>query len=436
MKIAILGSYVVPVSSHPIKKAGILIEEGIIQKVGYRDEILKEEIDLIVDGNLIVMPGLINTHTHAAMVGFRGLADDLPLMEWLNNYIWPMEKSMVTPDFIKTFVELASLEMVLSGTTTFADMYFFQQDSAEVIDKIGLRAVLAEGIIDFPTPSKPTPEQQMAYAQEFISNWLNHPLITPAIGPHAPYSTSPSVYRLCYEISQKYGIPLLTHVAETRAEIDQVRERYGTTPINHLNTIGVLSELTVAAHCVYLDDMEIEILLEKGCGVAHCPESNMKLASGVAKVHKYLEHGLKVGLATDGASSNNDLDMFGEMRTTALLHKVSTGDPTVMSADKVLYLATLGAAEVLGLQNKVGSLEPGKEADVITLDLDSPHLMPVFDPISHIVYTAKGSDVRDVFVKGNPLLLNKEPQTIDVKKLVKKVKSFNLRMLSMLKSPH
>jgi len=432
MKIAILGSFVVPVSSPPFKNGGVLIEEGVIKKLGHRDEILTNDIDLVVDGNLIVMPGLINTHTHAAMVGFRGLADDLPLMEWLNNYIWPMEKSMVTPDFIKTFVELACLEMLLSGTTTFADMYFFQEDAATVIDKIGMRAVLAEGVIDFPTPCNPVPDKQIAYTEKFVKNWLNHPLITPAIGPHAPYSTSPSVYKKCHEISHKYGIPLLTHVAETKSEIKQVREKYGTTPVRHLNNIGVLSELTVAAHCVYLDDDDIETMAEKRCGVAHCPESNMKLASGIARIHVYLQHGVKVGLATDGASSNNDLDMFGEMRTTALLHKVSTGDPTVMPAERVLYIATLGAAEVLGLQNRVGSLEPGKEADIITIDLDSPHLLPVFDPVSHIVYAAKGSDVRDVFVRGNPIVLNKEPQTIDVEKLFVKVKVFNDRMRSQI----
>ena len=428
MKIAILGSFIVPVSSPPFENGGVLIEEGYIRKLGPRNEIMKEDIDMVVDGNLIVMPGLINTHTHAAMVGFRGLADDLPLMDWLNNHIWPMENRMVNREFIRTFVELACLEMLLSGTTTFADMYFFQEDAATVVDRIGMRAVLAEGVIDFPTPSNPNPEKQIAYTENFIKNWLNHPLITPAIGPHAPYSTSPSVYKRSHEISQKYGVPLLTHVAETRAEIEQVREKYGTTPVRHLNNIGVLNRLTVAAHCVYLDDDELEIMVDKGCGIAHCPESNMKLASGIARVDEYLQHGAKVGLATDGASSNNDLDMFGEMRTTALLHKVSTGDPTVMPASRVLHIATLGAAEVLGLQNKIGSLEPGKEADIITIDLDSPHLLPVFDPVSHVVYAAKGSDVRDVFIKGNPIVLNKEPQTVDVENLFSRVKSFNEKM--------
>ena len=431
MKIALVGSFVVPISSPPFRNGGVLIEEGVIKKLGSRDEILIEDIDLVVDGNLIIMPGFINTHTHAAMVGFRGLADDLPLMDWLNNYIWPMEKRMVNREFIRTFVELACLEMLLSGTTTFADMYFFQEDAAAVIDKVGMRAVLAEGVIDFPTPNNPDPEKQIAYTENFIKNWLNHPLITPAIGPHAPYSTSPSVYRRSHEISQKYRVPLLTHVAETKAEIKQINERYGTTPVRHLRSIGVLSELTVAAHCVYLDDEDINIMAESKSGIAHCPESNMKLASGIARVHEYLERGVKVGLATDGASSNNDLDMIGEMRTTALLHKVSTGDPTIMPAEKVLYIATLGAAEVVGLQDKVGSLEPGKEADIITIDLDSPHLMPVFDPISHVVYAAKGSDIRDVFIKGNPVVLNREPQTIDVERLFSRVKSFNEKMRNL-----
>ncbi len=413
MRILIFGTYVLPISRPPIEHGGVLIEDGLIQKVGPRQELEPEDADLVIDGNLIVMPGLINTHTHAAMVGFRGLADDLPLMEWLENHIWPMEKAMVTPQFVRYGLKLAMMEMIRGGVTTFADMYFFQKDAAQIVDQVGMRAVLAEGVIDFPTPSNPDPESQLAYIESFIQEWLNHPLITPAVGPHAPYSTSPDVYRRAHHLSERYGVPLLTHVAETRAEIQQIQERYSKTPIEHLEAIGVLDERTVAAHMVWVQPSDMEIVERHRVGIAHCPESNLKLGSGIAPIPAYLERGLKVGLATDGATSNNDLDMFGEMRTAALLHKGHTQDPTVAPADQILWMATLGGAQVLGLADRVGSMDVGKEADVITLDLDTPHLTPIYNPVSHVVYAAKASDVRDVFVRGNPLMLDGEFQTLD-----------------------
>ncbi len=418
MRILVFGTYILPITSPPIEDGGVLIEDGIIQKVGQRSELDQEEADLVVDGNLIVMPGLVNTHTHAAMVGFRGLADDLPLMEWLEKHIWPMEREMVTPTFIRHGVKLAMMEMIRGGTTTFADMYFFQRDAAQVVDRVGMRAVLAEGVIDFPTPANPDPESQLAYTESFIREWLNHPLIIPAVGPHAPYSTSPDVYRRAHALSERYGVPLLTHVAETQAEIQQIQERYGKTPVEHLANLGVLDERTVAAHMVWVTEKDMDLVEQYRIGIAHCPESNLKLASGVAPVPAYLRRGLKVGLATDGATSNNDLDMIGEMRTAALLHKGHQQDPTVATAEQVLWMATLGGAQVLGLSDRIGSLEPGKEADLITLDLDAAHLTPIYNPISHVVYAAKASDVRDVFVRGNPLLLDGEFQTLDPEEVI------------------
>ena len=422
MKVKILGRYVLPITSEPLENAGLLIEDGIITRIGPRREIARLQADLVVDGNLLVMPGLVNTHCHAAMVGFRGLADDLPLMEWLQNSIWPMENSLVTPEFIRIAVKLALLEMIKGGTTLFADMYFFQHEAAKAVEEAGIRAVLGEGTIDFPTPAAKTPENQLAIAEDFIRNWIGHPLVTPTVAPHAPYSTSPEVYQKSRDLAQKYDVPLLTHIAETRDEVRQIQERYGTTPVRHLDRIGVLYDRVVAAHSVWLDDEETEIYLKRGVGVAHCPESNMKLASGVAPIGTYLQKGVKVSLATDGACSNNDLDMIGEMRTAALLHKVHTLDPTQVTARQVVEMATLGGARVLGMDQKIGSLEVGKEADVITLDLSAPHLTPAYDPYSLVVYSAKATDVRDVFVRGNPILLDREVQTLSEEEVLEEAR--------------
>ncbi len=422
MRIKILGRYLVPITSDPLENAGLLIEDGIITRMGPRREIQRLRADLVVDGPLLILPGLVNTHCHAAMVGFRGLADDLPLMTWLQEYIWPLENSLVTPRFVRVALQLALVEMIRGGTTLFADMYFFQEEAAKVVEEAGIRAVLGEGTIDFPTPAARTPEQQLARAEAFIRNWIGHPLVIPTVAPHAPYSTSPEIYRKSRELAEKYEVPLLTHIAETQDEVRQIQERYGTTPVRHLHQIGALYDRVVAAHSVWLDEEEMEIYRQQGVGVAHCPESNMKLASGVAPVGTYLARGIKVSLATDGACSNNDLDMIGEMRTAALLHKVHTLDPTVVSARQVVEMATLGGARVLGLEHRIGSLEVGKEADVITLDLSAPHLTPAYDPYSLVVYAAKASDVRDVFVRGNPLMLDRELQTLDEERILKEAR--------------
>lgn len=434
MKILIKGKFILPITSPPIEDGFVTISGETIEKIGGIQELThrEDEFDIIVDGNLIVMPGFVNTHTHVAMVGFRGIRDDLPLMKWLNEYIWPLERELVTPEFIRVFLELGIMEMIESGTTCFADMYFFQMEAAKIVDKIGIRAFLAEGIIDYPTPNKPNPESQIEYTENFIKEFKDHPLITPCLGPHAPYSTSPWVFKRCREISDKYSVPILTHIAETTDEIEFIREKFGKTPVEHLRDISLLCERVVSAHSIYLTKEDMNIFRDYKVGVAHCPESNMKLASGCAPIPEYIQLGIKVGLATDGASSNNDLDMIGEMRTCALVHKLVKKDPTVIDAQTVVKMATLGGAEVLGISHMVGSLEPGKAADIITIEIGKTHLSPIFNPYSHIVYSSKSSDVRDVFVKGKPLMLDHNLLTLDKEKILHESEKYQLKIKKFL----
>ncbi len=393
------------ISSDPIlgtiEDGALVTEDDMIIAVGKASKLLREYDGPGMEFPYgIIMPGLINAHCHAAMVGFRGLADDLPLAEWLNKYIWPAERAMVSEEFIRHAAKIALSEMLASGTTLFKDMYFFQDTLAEEVKKAGMRAILTEGVLDYPTPSARTSAEGMDRTRAFIERWKGDGQVFPGVGLHAPYSCSPDVLKEGVELAREQAVPLHIHLSETKAEVDGILEAHGVTPVRFLDDLGVLGPWFVGAHGVWVTPEEMDILAARGAGVVHCPQSNCKLASGVAPVAEYLARGVKLGLGTDGAASNNNLDMFDEMRTCALLHKAQSLDPTAVSARDVIRLATLGGAELVGLGDRLGSLTPGKLADFIVIDGRSPHLRPLRSPESHIVYSASGRDVAWVVVGG------------------------------------
>ena len=352
----------------------------------------------------IVIPGLINTHTHAPMVLYRGLADDLPLMEWLNNYIFPAESKTVSPEFVRAGTRLAALEMIESGTTTFVDMYYFEEEIARVTKDAGIRGVLGQTIIEFPSPDAKTPSEGIARASVFLRAWATDELIVPAIAPHAMYTLDTATLKAIRAVADRERAPVIIHLAETREEVKIARERYKATPVQYLERIGFWGPRTIAAHGVWLTPADIRILARRHVGLAHNPESNMKLASGTAPVLALRTASVPVGLGTDGAASNNDLDMFEAMRQAALLHKLTSGDPRALPAREALELATRRGAEAIGMGDKIGSLEPGKQADVIAVSVADARETPMFDPVSHLVYVSRGDDVRTTVVAGRVLM--------------------------------
>ncbi|MGE0591366.1 MAG: amidohydrolase [Vicinamibacterales bacterium] len=376
----------------------------------------------------IVMPGLVNTHTHAAMVLYRGLADDLALMDWLQNYIFPAEARTVSPEFVRAGTRLAALEMIESGTTTFADMYYFEEEVARETKRAGLRGVLGQTIIQFPVPDAMTPADGLARAEAFIRAFRDDPLITPAAAPHAMYTLDGPTLLAARQLSRRYGVPTLIHLAETQGEEATAQERFQSSPVAYLETLGFLGPGVLAAHGVWVSPSDIARLAERGVSVSHNPESNMKLASGTAPVPAYLRAGVTVGLGTDGAASNNDLDMFEAMRITALLHKLQSGDPRVTSAGTVLEMATLGGARALGLDRLVGSLERGKRADLVVVDMDRARQTPLYDPVSHLVYVTRGDDVRTVVVHGRVLMRDREVLTLDRDAVLHEARAWALRV--------
>ncbi len=409
-----------------IEKGAISVDKGCILDIGNEDEILKKYTsDKIIKVNdSVIMPGLINTHTHAAMVYFRGIADDLPLNEWLNNHIWPAENKWLSKEFIKDAIELACLEMLKGGITTFNDMYFFNDSAAESCKRIGMRGVLGSGILDFPSVSANTTEEYIENAVRFINKWKGDELITPCIAPHAVYTCGPGTLRKSMEIAEKLDVPVHIHLSETEWEVGEILLRYRKRPVEHLAGLGFLNERVLAAHCIWLHDNEIELLAKNKVGVAHCMESNLKLASGFAPVATMLSSGIKVTFGTDGAASNNDLNIFSEMSTTAKVHKALSNNPTVLNAKTVVLMATRWGAEVLGLGEKVGSLEPGKSADLIILNINKPHLKPIYNIYSHIVYAALASDVEFVMVNGKIVIEGRKPVRVDEDEILFKAKQW------------
>jgi len=361
----------------------------------------------------IVLPGLINTHTHAPMVLYRGLADDLALMEWLEKYIFPAEAKTVSPEFVRAGTRLAALEMIQSGTTTYADMYYFEEEIARETRAAGLRGVLGQTVIQFPVADARTPAEALTRAEAFIKAFKGDPLITPAVAPHAMYTLDAASLRAARDLSRRYGVPTLIHVAETRDEVKNAQEQFKMSPVAYLDSLGFLGPGVLAAHGVWVTEPEVLLLQSRGVGVSHNPESNMKLASGTAPVPAYLKANVALGLGTDGAASNNDLDMFEAMRVASLLHKLQTGDPRVVSAREALQMATIRGARALGMERRIGSLEPGKHADVIAVSVTGARQTPLYDPLSHLVYVARGSDVVTSIVHGKALMRNRKVLTLN-----------------------
>jgi len=399
-----------------IRDGAVAVSGSETIEAGTFGEISKEYTsEKILDGkNRAVFPGLINTHTHAAMVYFRGLADDLPLMEWLQNHIWPAEGKWMNEDFVSDAVELACLEMLKAGVTTYCDHYFFQNAAGKKLERIGMRGVLGAGVIDFPfTGYAASVEDYFVTAENLIKNWKRHELLTPCVAPHATYTCGPENYKRANAMSEKYNVPIHTHLAETEFEVAECQKRFGKTPVEYLESIGLLSERLSAAHCVWLTDNEIELLAKRNVGVAHCIESNMKLASGFAPVPKMLKAGVNVALGTDGAASNNDLSILGEMASAAKVHKAVSKDPTVIDGKTALSMATINGAKALRLADKTGSIKSGKKADLVIANLNSPHLTPIYDIYSHIAYCMRPSDIETVMVNGKILVENGKTTTIN-----------------------
>ena len=399
-----------------IPDGAVAIRDGAIAAVGPRAKVEKRfEARRTIDaGGGIVLPGFVNAHTHAPMTLLRGVRDDAELMVWLEKYMFPLEARLASPGFVRWGALLACWEMIASGTTTFVDGYFFEEEVARAADETGLRAVTGQGIFDIPTPDSKTAAEGLARGERLLSKWRDHPRITAALAPHACYTVGPETFRKTVDLAARFDAPVLVHLSESPSEIAMVDARYGKTSVKHLAGHGLLGPAVVAAHCVLVDDEEIALLAESGAGIVHCPESNMKLASGVAPVGKFLAAGVRLGLGTDGAACNNDLDMIGEMGSAARLHKVASLDPTSVPARSVLRMATRGGAEALHMEDRIGSLEPGKRADLIVLSVAGPNALPLFDPFSHLVYSAHAGAVETVVVEGKVLMERRRLKTLDV----------------------
>jgi 5-methylthioadenosine/S-adenosylhomocysteine deaminase len=408
-----------------IEDSIIGIKDGIIVAAGKNTDrgcsILntKETIDA---SGCIVMPGLVNTHTHIPMVCFRGMADDLPLMEWLSKHIWPAEMNFVNKEMVYDGAILAMAEMILSGTTTFCDGYFFEDTITEAVSTVGMRAVVSQGFADVFMPDKTRAGKMMAAAKRFVKRWQPHaPMITPAYFCHSPYTCSPDTLVRVKDAARENGILYLMHLLENKDETDTILNLYGKKPVQFLFDLGVLDEQTVAVHCNWLTKEDMAVFADLGVKVSHNPESSMKLASGVAPVPEMLKKGIIVGIGTDGCASNNDMDMFREMNTAALIHKVNSLNPTVMNAETVCKMATIGGAKSLGLDKLTGSIEKGKKADIILVDMNQPHLTPLYNCYSQLVYAARGADVKTSIINGKIVMKDRQLRTIDLQTAMKKV---------------
>ena len=378
------------------------------------------EKELDAEGGLI-LPGLINGHTHAAMTLFRGLADDLPLMDWLNNYIFPVEGKM-DDDFVRVGSLLACAEMIMSGTTTFCDMYLFEEEVARAAKEAGMRCLVGEVLYDFPSPNYGIVEKGFIYTEALIERWKRDPLINIAVEPHSLFTCGVELLLKANDLALRKGVPLILHMAETKEELEEIKKRFGKRPAQHLKDLGLLGPHLILDHCVHVSKSEIGLLAGHKVSVVHNPESNMKLASGIAPVPEMIARGIKVGLGTDGCASNNNLDLFGEMDMAAKLHKAQRLDPTVMDAQTLIQMATIDGARALGLGKMTGSLEVGKRADLIVIDINKPHLTPMYNPYSHVVYAASGQDVRHSIIDGRIVMEDRRLLTLDVEDIIERSK--------------
>jgi 5-methylthioadenosine/S-adenosylhomocysteine deaminase len=386
-------------------------------------------VEMINAEKCIIMPGLINGHCHTAMTIFRGYADDLPLKEWLFEKIFPAETVHATPENVYWGALLGCLEMIASGTTSFIDGYFNQDATMRAARESGLRAIISQGIIDFPAPGIPDPKDNLNRGREFIEKHLDFSeLLVPGLFCHSPVTCSGKTLVKAMEISMNYSLPLQIHLSETRDEVDEVIKRTGKRPAVYLNDLGILNNNLIAAHSIHMDDEEINLILKKGVRVVHVPESNMKLASGVARMSDMVKMGARPGIGTDGCASNNNLDLLKEMDSAAKLGKVFTNNPVNMSAATVLKMATSWGAGIMGLKKQIGTIEIGKKADIIVVDTNQPHMTPLYNPVSSIVYSANGGDVKDVVVNGKILMKDRTFRTLDRKTIMEKVKAISMEI--------
>ena len=418
-----------------IEDGAVAIRGDSIVEVGAAAEIAGKYSarNQINQPNAMLAPGLINTHTHAAMSLFRGVANDLKLQDWLEKFIFPAEAKNVDREFVRWGTRLGLLEMALSGTTTFADMYYFEETVAEETRRAGMRGMLGQTVIGFPAPDYKTPDAALAGAETFLKAYADDPLIVPAVAPHAIYTTSDDTLQAARTLADRYGKPLIIHLSETKTEFDEAVQKRKKTPTAALNDLGVLQGWTLAAHAVWLDPADFGLLRAAGTGIAHCPSSNMMLASGIAPVLKMLKAGIPVGLGTDGvAGSNNDHDMMEEMDLAAKLQKVSSGDPTALPAEQAFAMATIMGAQAMGMSKLIGSLEAGKRADIISLRLDEANAQPMYNVYSQLVYSLKSSNVSDVMVNGRAIVRNRRMLTVDDKAILAKAEEYRAKVSASL----
>jgi 5-methylthioadenosine/S-adenosylhomocysteine deaminase len=417
-----------------IEDGAIAVKNGEITFIGKRSELTKNlRARQTIDAKgKIIIPGLINTHTHVPMSLFRGIADDLDLQEWLTKYIFPAEAKNVDEAFVRAGTQLGLAEMIRGGTTTYCDMYYFEDAVADETFKAGMRGVLGETIIDFPVADNKTPAEAMIYAEKFINKWKNNSLIIPALAPHAPYTVSTEHLKAVRALSDKTNAPVIIHVAETKKEVDDITKQYGNSPVDYLAKIGFLNNRTIAAHVVHVTDEEIDLLKTLGVGLAHNPQSNMKLASGVAPIPQMLVKDLPVGLGTDGAASNNDLSMWEEMDTAAKLHKVFSGDPKVVNAEQAFEMATIRGARALHMENLIGSLESGKRADIVLVDSNDLNQTPFYNIYSSLVYATKANDVQTVIIDGKIVMLDRRLLTLDENGIKKNANLYRQKIIKSL----
>jgi 5-methylthioadenosine/S-adenosylhomocysteine deaminase len=382
---------------------------------------------------MLVIPGLVNTHGHVPMSLLRGIADDMKLMEWLNDFIFPAEAKNVDEEFSYWGTLLSAIEMARSGTTTFTDMYYFEEDIARAVDEAGLRAVLGQTIIGFPAPDYRTPDETLEVTEAFVKRWKSHPRVIPSVAPHALYTTDIDVVARARELAIRYGVPFQMHAHEALEEDEALRKKYGETAVTLLEEKGLLGSGMILHHSITLTDSDMALLAKRGVSVSHNPQSNMKGASGLARIPDLLKAGVVVGLGTDGPASNNNLDLFEEMDTAAKVHKLERRDPTVLPAKEVFRLATLGGARALGLEREIGSLEAGKRADVVLIDLNVPELTPMYDVYSHLVYAIKGANVRTVVVDGRVIVRDRDVTTVDEEKVIARARLIQKRIRESLK---
>jgi 5-methylthioadenosine/S-adenosylhomocysteine deaminase len=425
-------------SRRVLEDGAVAVRGDAIVAVGSRAELEAryEPAQRIAAQGRLIMPGLINGHAHAAMTLLRGLADDVSLQDWLNNYIFPAEARNVTEAFVTDGARLGVLEMMRGGITTYVDMYYFEDAVARVTKAAGMRAILGETLIDFPAPDNKTMPEALAYTEKFLQHWKDDPLITAAVAPHSIYTTSEQTLRSAAELARRYNAPLEIHVAETKKELDDSLAKNHATPVAYLDHIGFLGPDVIASHCIWLNAADIALLAEHHTGCVNNPSSNMLLASGVMPVGALLAGGVAVGLGTDGpAGSNNDMDLMREMDLAAKIQKVTNMDPRALSAEQAVEMATIGGARAIHMDREIGSLEPGKKADLIVLDLDAPHAVPLYELYGQIVYSLTASDVRTVVIGGRIVMQDRHMLTLDQAAIVAAAKVWGARVQKSLAAP-